>query len=184
MAYEKFRETLLQLARDSIQNGLQYHAPLPVDIDDYPHELQQPRATFVTLQLQDQLRGCIGTLEAHRPLVMDIAHNAYAAAFTDPRFPPLNEAEFPQLELHISILTPSEPVEFSSEADLLEQIRPGTDGLILEAEGHRGTFLPSVWESLPDKHAFLQHLKNKAGLPQEYWSDQVRVWRYTTEMVE
>lgn len=184
MAYQQFREPLLQLARDSIQHGLQYHTPLPVNPPDYEDELQQLRATFVTLQLHGELRGCIGSLEAHRPLVEDVSHNAYAAAFADPRFPPLNKDEFPLLELHISILSPAEPVAFSSEQELLEQLRPGVDGLILEAEGHRGTFLPSVWESLPDEHAFLQHLKNKAGLPQEYWSDQVKVWRYTTEMIE
>jgi len=115
--------------------------------------------------------------------VQDVAHNAYAAAFSDPRFPPLAalELELEGLDLHISILSPPEPMQFVSEGDLLNQLRPGEDGLILRAGVRRGTFLPSVWESLPQPQAFLQHLKMKAGLAPDFWSDEVRVERYTTE---
>lgn len=122
-------------------------------------------------------------LQAIRPLVKDVAENAYAAAFRDPRFPPLREAEMSDLALHISILSPSENMTFSSEDDLLSQIRAGVDGLVLQENGHRGTFLPSVWEQLPDKILFLQQLKQKAGLPANYWSDTIKVARYTTFLI-
>ncbi|NOX92825.1 MAG: AmmeMemoRadiSam system protein A, partial [Gammaproteobacteria bacterium] len=127
------------------------------------------------------LRGCIGSLEAHRPLVEDIAHNARAAAFSDPRFSPVTAQELPALEFHLSVLSPAVPLRFESETDLLEQIRPGIDGLVLEDGPHRGTFLPAVWESLPDAAQFLQHLKLKAGLPKDHWSDTLKISRYTTQ---
>jgi len=178
------KQILLDVARQSIQYGLQHANPLPVEPGDYPEELQAQGASFVTLSLDQQLRGCIGSLEARRPLVLDVADNAFAAAFRDPRFPPLSEAEFPDLDYHISILTPPEPMQFNDEAELLAQIRPKVDGLVLEDRGHRGTFLPSVWESLPQPGEFLQHLKLKAGLPIDYWSDTLKVSRYTVEDVE
>jgi AmmeMemoRadiSam system protein A len=113
--------------------------------------------------------------------VNDVAHNAYAAAFMDPRFLAVTEDELENLEIHISVLTPAVAMTFDSEEDLLKQIRPGIDGLVLEDGRHRGTFLPAVWESLPDVKSFLQHLKQKAGLPDNYWSDSLKVSRYTTE---
>jgi AmmeMemoRadiSam system protein A len=174
---------LLGLARESIRHGLRHHRPPVVDLDGYAPELGQPRASFVTLQLDSQLRGCIGSLEAHRPLVVDVAHNAFAAAFRDLRFPPVDENEFARLELHISLLTPAVPLVFESEADLLARIVPGEDGLILADGPCRGTFLPAVWESLPDPAQFLEHLKLKAGLPRGYRSDTLRVWRYRTEVI-
>ena len=174
------KQTLLDVARRSIQHGLGTGRALKVDPADYSPLLQQQAATFVTLQIQHQLRGCIGTLNAYQPLVSDVAEHAYAAAFQDPRFPALSKQEEPQLDIHISILTPAEAMSFSSEEDLLRQIQPGVDGLILEAGYHRGTFLPSVWESLPDVKSFLQHLKMKAGLPVSFWSDDVKVSRYHT----
>ncbi|WJW74546.1 AmmeMemoRadiSam system protein A [Thiohalobacter sp. IOR34] len=175
------RAVLLAVARDAIRHGLETGQPLQLRPEDFDPLLQQPGAAFVTLQSRGQLRGCIGSLEAHRPLVVDVAENAFAAAFRDPRFPPLSPAEFDDLEIHISVLSPPTPVEFSSEADLLSRLRPGIDGLILEDRGRRGTFLPSVWDQLPDREQFLQHLKLKAGLPPDHWSDSLRVWRYTTE---
>jgi len=123
-------------------------------------------------------------LEARRPLAEDVVQNAFAAAFGDPRFPPVTEPEVDKLDIHISVLSPLEEMHFASEADLLRQIRPGIDGLVLEDGPYRGTFLPAVWESLPDKRDFLRHLKIKAGLPPDYWSNTLRVWRYTTEMIE
>jgi len=175
------RRTLLDLAQRSIAHGLDRGIPLRVDPGDYPEPLQAQRATFVTLHLHGELRGCIGHLEAVQPLVRDVVENAYAAAFRDPRFPPVSQQELPALELHISILTPPEPMTFATEADLLAQIRPGIDGLILTEGQARGTFLPSVWESLAEPRDFLHHLKRKAGLPADHWSDRVRVERYTTE---
>ena len=175
------RQHLLQVARDSIAFGLQHGRPLPVAPNDFPEALQVPRATFVTLHEDGELRGCIGTLEVHQALVKDVADNAFSAAFRDQRFMPLRSEEFPRLDIHISVLSPAEPMTFRDEADLLAQLRPGIDGLILTASGHRGTFLPSVWDSLPRPEAFLRHLKGKAGLPAGYWSPDLRIQRYTTE---
>ena len=172
--------TLLSVARESIAFGLKHSKPLPVNTRDYSFNLQQQRATFVTLNMHKQLRGCIGTLEAHQPLIKDVAEHAFAAAFEDPRFPSVTHAELPQLEIHISILTPATPMSFTSEEDLLRQLQPGVDGLILQTGNHRGTFLPSVWEQLPEPKQFLWHLKMKAGLTGDYWSDDVKVSRYTT----
>jgi len=175
------RLSLLGVAARSIAHGLEQGVVLRPDPEAYPEALRETRATFVTLQIEGDLRGCIGVLEARRPLVVDVAHNAFAAAFEDPRFPRLRPSEFAQLELHISVLTPPEPLAFDSEHDLLRRIRPGRDGLILTAGAHRGTFLPSVWEQLPDPVDFLAHLKRKAGLPLGYWSTDIQVSRYGTE---
>ena len=180
---KEHQQRLLELARRSIQHGLQTGRPLKITLAGYPVELTEHRATFVTLQKQHRLRGCIGMLEAVRPLAEDIAENAFLAAFKDPRFPPLTEDEFGDLEIHLSILTPATPLAFTSEQDLISQLQPGIDGLIVE-EGHRrGTFLPSVWEHLPESEQFLRHLKQKAGLPPDFWSETIRVYRYRTEMI-
>ena len=184
MFNEADKKQLLDLAKASIQYGLEHGNPIAVTLGNYPAHLQEQRACFVTLQIEHQLRGCIGSLEAHRPLVEDVADNAYAAAFRDPRFAPVSEIEYPQLQYHISVLNPPEPMSFTSEQDLLKQIRPGIDGLVLSDRGYRGTFLPSVWESLSTAQEFLSHLKQKAGLPGDYWSDTLRVDRYTVENIE
>lgn len=174
------KNTLLDVAKNSIAYGLQHNKALPVEISEFSETLQTQGATFVTLNIQHQLRGCIGTLEAYQALIKDVSDHAYAAAFQDPRFSPLTEKEFPLLEIHISILTPPEPMKFSSEEDLLQQIKPGIDGLILQMGFNKGTFLPAVWESLPNKKDFLNHLKQKAGLPMNFWSDEIKVSRYET----
>lgn len=177
------QETLLSIARNAILHGLHYGAAGAVQQAGYPQVLQAISASFVTLKTAGSLRGCIGTLEASRPLIVDVNENAYAAAFRDPRFPPLAEMELAGLQLSISILSAPEAMSFSSEQDLLAQLRAGVDGLILEA-GHRcGTFLPAVWEALPDRHAFFRQLKVKAGLRPDYWSDTLRVYRYHTEVI-
>ncbi|MFA6162974.1 MAG: AmmeMemoRadiSam system protein A [Methylobacter sp.] len=202
------QQRLLDLAKLSIQHGLKTGSPLKINLAEYPEELTEKRATFVTLQKNHQLRGCIGMLEAVRPLAEDIAENAYAAAFNDPRFPPLQAYELDDLEIHLSLLTPAEPVSFTSEQDLISQLQPGIDGLILdepeiygvanqreqlppridgltlEKGRRRGTFLPSVWEQLPEPEQFLRHLKLKAGLPPDYWSKNIRIYRYRTEVID
>lgn len=177
------REALLKLAADSIDYGLNYNRPLPVAIGDYPQSLQTLAASFVTLHMQHNLRGCIGALEAFRPLALDVAANAYAAAFRDPRFPPLSRLEFKQLDIHISVLSPPEDMSIAGEADLVAQLRPGIDGLIIEENIYRSTFLPAVWESLPQPEDFLRQLKLKAGLPADYWSKTIRARRYTVQSV-
>jgi len=138
------RATLLEVARAAIRHGLQHGRALDVKPADYPESLRPPRATFVTLEIDGRLRGCIGTLLAHQPLVADVAAHAYAAAFEDPRFPELTSEEFPRLEIHISVLSPPEPLQFETEDELLAQLRPGMDGLILQFRSHRATFLPAV----------------------------------------
>jgi hypothetical protein len=175
------RAMLLEVARASIRHGLRHRQALEVNPGDYPESLRPLRATFVTLEKVGQLRGCIGALTAYQPLVQDVAAHAYAAAFEDPRFPELRMEEFSALEVHISVLSPPEPLHFGCEDELLAQLRPGEDGLILHFRHHRGTFLPSVWEHLADPYVFLAQLKQKAGLPLDFWSPELQVERYTTE---
>jgi AmmeMemoRadiSam system protein A len=155
-----------------------------VDPDRFSARLREPGACFVTLRLSGNLRGCVGSLDAARPLVEDVAHNAFASAFRDSRFPPLAERELADLEIHLSILSPPEPLPCRSEADLLSKLRPGVDGLILRDGVHRATFLPSVWESLAEPKAFLSALKRKAGLGEDHWSDGISFQRYRAESVE
>lgn len=175
------RQQLLAIAQQSIENGLQQGRASVVNVHAYDPLLQQHAASFVTLQKSGQLRGCIGTLEARQPLVKDVAQNAYAAAFRDPRFAPLDETEFALIDIHISVLSKSEKMHILSEQDLLSQLTPGKDGLILESGNHRGTFLPSVWEQLPEPKDFLKHLKIKAGMNADDWPDDIQVSRYFTE---
>ncbi len=181
MLSEPQRQRLVDIARGSLRHGLLHGSPLKVDPSGLDATLSSPGASFVTLHRHGQLRGCIGSLEPYQPLAADVAQNAFSAAFRDPRFPPLDESESGDLTVEISVLGTPEEIIFSSEQDLLNQLRPGIDGLILEERGRRGTFLPSVWESLPQPAEFLRQLKLKAGLPVDYWSDDIRVWRYTTE---
>jgi uncharacterized protein len=177
------QQQLLQVAWQSIQQGLAQGKPLPVDMSAYPPALTATRATFVTLQINHQLRGCIGTLQARRPLVEDVSANAFAAAFNDHRFTPLTAGEFENLSLYISILTPPEAMVITSEQDLLQQLQPCIDGLIIKEGNKRATFLPSVWESLPQPVDFLNRLKLKAGLPGNYWSDTMQAYRYQADKV-
>jgi len=171
---------LLETAKKSITYGLQHHCALPVKPDNFSKLLQTSGATFVTLNINDQLRGCIGTLEAHQALITDVSEHAFAAAFEDSRFPAVSEQEIEQLEISISILTPSTPISFTSEKDLLNQLRPGIDGLIFQAGSHKATFLPAVWEQLKNPEDFLNHLKIKAGLNAKDWPEDVHVSRYET----
>lgn len=147
----------------------------------YPDWFKEPGATFVTLTQNGQLRGCIGSLEAHRPLGDDLLENARAAAFRDPRFAPLTAEELPRTRVEVSILSASTPIAFQDEADLLRQLRPGVDGIVLEYGRHRATFLPQVWEQLPDPRRFMAHLKQKAGLAADFWSNDLRIARYTVD---
>lgn len=166
---------LLVRARNAIaaEFGILAAAPEP----DHPR-LKEPGATFVTLTQDGELRGCIGSIEAWRPLDQDIRANACAAAFRDPRFAPLTRQELPRTRVEVSLLTRPEPIAFADEADALRQLRPGVDGAVIEYGGHRGTFLPQVWESLPEPKDFLVHLKEKAGLPPDFWAQDVRLLRY------
>lgn len=175
---------LLQIARASIsgalsadaepQRGSEPRAQVPEEL-----WLRELRATFVTLQQNGELRGCVGTLEAQRPLGADVAANARAAAFQDTRFKPLAGDELARTDIEVSLLSTPKRLLFEDHADLIAQLRPGTDGIILECEGKRATFLPQVWEGLPDPEQFIVHLKQKAGIPQSTSTDCCRVKRYS-----
>lgn len=143
--------------------------------------LERPAATFVTLTLGGQLRGCIGSLSARKSLREDVTSNARSAAFEDPRFPPLTAAELEGLSVEVSVLAPADPIECSSEDELLTALQPGVDGLILECGPHRSTFLPQVWENCSEPRLFVEALKRKAGLSSDFWSDEIRFSRYSVE---
>jgi len=177
----EFSDTLLAVAGAAIDHGLATDGPPAVDAADYAEPLRAPRATFVTLHGHAGLRGCIGTVDPARPLVEDVAANAYAAAFRDPRFPPLVSHERLELQLSIEILTPFEQLAFASEADLLSRIVPGRDGLLVEAGPYRATFLPVVWDTIPEPAEFWAQLKRKAGIPADMPSTVLEVHRYRTE---
>jgi len=179
------RRELLALARASIDSALSpgraNNNLIPFTAALLPPALTVRRSSFVTLHRNEELRGCCGTLDAPRPLAEDVWRNAWAAAFSDYRFPPLTAAEWPQVSLHLSLLTVPEPFDVQTEDQLLALLRPSIDGLILESDTGRATFLPAVWEQLPDPVQFVRHLKIKAGWPATYWSNRVRCSRYTTE---
>lgn len=179
----KTRHPLIELARASIAHGLEHGYALPVRVEEHPAEWQAERACFVTLNLGQRLRGCMGNLQPIQPLVRDVAENAFNAAFRDPRFAPLHPAELDALDIHISILGPPEIIAAGSEQELLGQLRPGRDGLIIEARGRRATFLPSVWAQLPKPEDFLMHLRHKAGLPPRGWEEGMRAWRYGVDEI-
>jgi AmmeMemoRadiSam system protein A len=166
---------MLAIARTAIASKL----GKALTADESAPWLSEPGATFVTLTIYGELRGCIGSLEPYRPLLQDLQQNALAAAFRDPRFPPLNERELDTVRVEVSHLSPVAPLAFKDEADALAQLRPGVDGVILEYGRNRGTFLPQVWEQLPTSREFFRHLKMKAGLPADFWADGVRLSRYT-----
>ena len=168
-------EILLKLARAAISARLGQNAP-PVP---EPEWLAEPGATFVTLTIKGELRGCIGTLEPHCSLGEDVAENAVAAAFRDPRFDPLRPVDLKDVRVEVSLLSPAEPIVAGDEPAALAALRPHVDGVVLEYKQYRGLFLPQVWEQLPEPTKFLAHLKRKAGLPMNFWSPAVRLLRFT-----
>ncbi|HEY9079686.1 AmmeMemoRadiSam system protein A [Magnetovibrio sp.] len=171
-------DVFLQIAKNSIEQGLSAHGPLSPALDTLPPEMVETGACFVTLNKAGRLRGCIGSPEAWRPLATDVAENAFRAAFKDPRFAPLQSDEADQLDIHLSVLSPAEPFTFTDQADLIANLRVNEDGLIIEDQGRRALFLPSVWAQLPDPAQFLAHLKAKAGLGAGHWSDSFKAWRF------
>ncbi len=182
MAYSpSTRLSLLQVALSSIESGLASGTPETINSEEYSQQLRELRACFVTLKTGPSLRGCIGSLEAHRRLVVDVAANAFAAANRDRASRSSTVSELDSINIGVSVLGPSQLLTFDSQQTLLDMLRPGLDGLILQDRNARGTFLPTVWESLPEPTAFLDQLKIKAGLTADYWSDTLEVWRYSTE---
>jgi len=174
MTDEILGHALLVSARNAI--GERFGLP-PAVVPALP-ELAAPGATFVTLTQERRLRGCIGSLEAQRPLAVDVAENAVAAAFHDHRFPPLPANEFAATRVEVSLLTPAEPFPVADEEEALARLQPGRDGLILRYGRRRATFLPQVWESLSTPRQFLAQLKIKAGLPADFWHPEMALARY------
>lgn len=175
---EKHGPLLLDFVKRSLAHGVTQGKPPAVNVDSFPEELREPGATFITIEKRGKLRGCIGSLQAHRPLVADLVENAFKAGFKDPRFPPLTSDEMCQISWSISLLSEPEQMLIQDEADLLRQLVPKVDGLIIADKGRRATFLPQVWDQLPDPVTFLSHLKRKAGLPPDHWSPDFTAQRY------
>jgi AmmeMemoRadiSam system protein A len=175
------RRDLLALARTSIEAGLEHGAFVPCPPERLPAGLMHPGSSFVTLRIGPELRGCCGSIEATHPLAADVWHSAWAAAFSDPRFPRLTLPEWPRVSLQVSVLTAPEAIAVATEGELLQRIRPDIDGLILELGAVRATFLPAVWEQVRDPASFVRQLKLKAGWAADFWSPGMRALRYTTE---
>ena len=176
------RASLVAAARASLAFGVENgRAPKASLTPGLSPSLAAMRASFVTLKIDGSLRGCVGSVEARRPLLLDVAANAYKAGFADPRFGPLTREELAETAIDIAVLSTPRPVRFTDEIDLLRQVRPDVDGLILKHGDRQGLFLPSVWERFPKPETFLEHLKDKAGLAPDDWPDEVRVFRYTAE---
>lgn len=172
---------LLPIARAAISRALH----IPCTVDESAPWLNESGACFVTLTQHGQLRGCIGSLTAHRTLLNDLKSNAVSAALYDPRFVPLTVAELKNIHIEISLLTPPQPMQFKDEADALAQLRPGVDGIVFEFGRYRSTFLPQVWQQLPTPREFMAHLKQKAGLPEDFWAAGVLLSRYSvTKFIE
>ncbi len=182
--------TLLHTAAAAILAHLTSTGPMRLNFKEFAKPLQDHGACFVTLYEKENLRGCIGSIQAWRPLLTDVAENACKAAFQDSRFQKLTLAEIESgdITMSISVLSPQTKMSFSSEEDFISQLQPGIDGIVLqEGDGkniqNRGVFLPVVWEQLPEPKTFLNHLKRKAHLPEDYWSNTILAWRYVTEGV-
>lgn len=168
-------KVLLKIARAAISRAL----GIPVEADESASWLADKGACFVTLTQYGELRGCIGTLQAYRSLLEDVKGNAVSAALRDPRFAPLSVQELDSTEIEISLLSPTQKIEFKNEADALAQLRPGIDGVVFEFGSHRSTFLPQVWEQLSQPKQFMAQLKRKAGLSDDFWAADVSLSRYT-----
>ena len=166
---------LLPIARAAISRALN----IPMEADESAPWLNEYGACFVTLTQHGDLRGCIGSLQAHRPLREDVKENAVAAALHDPRFPPLTAMELPKTRIEISLLSATQAMSVRDEADALSQMRPGIDGIVFEYASYRSTFLPQVWENIAQPREFLAMLRRKAGLPDDFWADGVKLSRYS-----
>lgn len=175
---------LIGLASESIKYGLKTHQAGHAMLTKLPPILHHRCATFVTLNKQHELRGCIGSLEVKYPVAEDVVRNAYASAFQDPRFKPLEADELNDISIEISLLSPLAPISYKTEEDLILQLRPGIDGVLIADNQYRGVFLPLVWNKIPDRMLFWQALKQKARMPLNYWSPNVKAWRFTTRIIE
>lgn len=174
---------MLSTARESIRHGLHFGSRPSPDHGSVDSTLLKTAASFVTLMINRELRGCIGSLSAREPLIDDISYNAYSAAFKDSRFTPTSENDIENLTIHIAVLSASEPVKFHSEENLIQQLRPNIDGIVLCDGIYQATFLPAVWAQLRKPRDFIEHLKLKAGLSKDHWSHTITIERYTVDSI-
>ena len=179
------QNVILDIAKNAIKDGFGHTSTLDTKalLELYP-EFLKPKATFVTLTLENQLRGCIGSLIAHRSLLDDLIYNAKAAAFDDPRFYPLSLEEFSRVHIEVSLLGEPEPIKYENSEDLKSQIIIGEDGIILQKGSRKATFLPQVWEQLPTFELFFSHLCQKAGLEPTCLENHPDIWRYKVQKVK
>jgi AmmeMemoRadiSam system protein A len=176
------KTVLLDLARQALRDGVIGKPLKPLELSELPPRLKHPGATFVTLTIKGELRGCIGSLEAKRPLAEDVRYHAVAAALEDYRFPPVEKEEIPHISIEISRLTEPQKVQFNDPDALLTILRPGVDGVILVEGVRRATFLPQVWAKVPDAETFLSMLSRKMGKPSNYWrGETVNIFKYQVE---
>lgn len=179
-----FSKLMIDICRKSIEAGLNNkRIDLVDEVEDIPAVLDELGACFVTLEIKGMLRGCIGSIIAHQSLLDDLIKNAHNAAFSDTRFTPLTKEEFKEIDISVSLLSPPTKMDFEDEQDLLNQIKPFTDGIIIKDGVHQAVYLPSVWEQLPDKVTFLNSLKEKAGLGPSYFSKSFEAYRFTAEHI-
>lgn len=179
---EEEKTLLLRLAREAMESAVRGEPLLPLNLSALPPALQAEGASFVTLTIHGQLRGCIGALEPYQPLAEDVREHAVAAALRDPRFPPVTPAELPRIRIEISRLSSPRPLSYETPEDLLARLTPGVDGVILRDGWRRATFLPQVWAHLPEKDAFLSHLCQKMGASPDLWRKKhLQVETYTVE---
>lgn len=176
------KQTLLHLAREAMEIAVKRQGAPPLDLQSLSPLLRKDGASFVTLTIDDDLRGCIGALEAYQPLAEDVCEHAVAAALHDPRFPPVRENELSRIKLEVSRLTAPHLLEYSSSEDLLKKLRPHVDGVTLRDNFRRATFLPQVWEKIPDPAEFLSHLCQKMQVRANLWQEaKLQVFVYQVE---
>ena len=175
------RRVLLDVAADVIGDAVARRDPRMPNPSDFDGRLREPGASFVTLERGDQLLGCIGSLVAAEPLVVDVARHALAAAFADPRLPPVTRNDFEEMSIKVSVLTEPRPLAAATFDELVAAVRSGVDGVLVEAGRHRATLLPSVWGHVADTEEFLAVLWHKAGLARRAWPADVAVSRYDTD---
>jgi len=171
------------VARRSLAAGVATGRALDVDPRDFSDALAEIGASFVTIRIDAELRGCIGTIEASEPLVVDVARNAFKAGFRDPRFPPIDARDLDRIDLQISVLSPLEPLGLTTAAELVTRLAPGRDGVLIRQGDRSGTFLPAVWREIPDPVRFLRHLEHKAGIRETKRPAEFYAWRYSAETI-
>jgi AmmeMemoRadiSam system protein A len=164
------QKCLLVIAREAIQKAVNHKSPPVLNLSELSQVLQEKGASFVTLTINQQLRGCIGTLEAYKPLALDVQDRAISAALEDPRFPRVSPDELPRIQIEVSVLTPKKPLSYEGPQDLLKKITPFVDGIVLKDGFYKATFLPQVWEKIPDQKQFLSQLCMKMGASGDLWT--------------